>query len=71
MGHPERDIITNRPPMQDVNVLGLTRLLPGPVCSRHLADMGTDVIKIEGTGAGSARRPRPGSRRRQHPGRPA
>jgi crotonobetainyl-CoA:carnitine CoA-transferase CaiB-like acyl-CoA transferase len=57
--------------MQDVNVLGLTRLLPGPVCSRHLADMGTDVIKIEDTGAGSARLPRPGSRRRQHPGRPA
>jgi len=39
-------------PLEGFRILDLTRLLPGPAMSMHLADLGADVIKVEDTGEG-------------------
>jgi alpha-methylacyl-CoA racemase len=45
--------------LDDVRVLDLTRLLPGPYATQLLADFGADVVKVEDTGAGDYARAMP------------
>lgn len=43
-------------PLENVKVIDLSLLLPGPLCSLHLADMGAEVIKIENPRVGDGTR---------------
>jgi crotonobetainyl-CoA:carnitine CoA-transferase CaiB-like acyl-CoA transferase len=39
-------------PLSAIRVLDFTRLLPGPLATQHLADLGAEVVKVEDTAAG-------------------
>jgi len=54
-------------PLDGIKVLDLTRLLPGPMCTLHLADMGADVLKIEDPHGGDYVRWRPPLRQQNSP----
>ncbi|MFM0287251.1 CaiB/BaiF CoA transferase family protein [Paraburkholderia megapolitana] len=47
---------TVAPALQGLRVLDLTRLLPGPVATLRLAELGAEVLKIEAPGEGDATR---------------
>lgn len=48
--------VSLRRPLTGVRVLDLTRLLPGGLAARKLADLGADVVKVEHPGVGDTLR---------------
>jgi len=56
---PDRDLVpqpTNEAPLSGITVLGLEQAIAAPLCTRHLADLGARVIKIEQPGSGDMAR---------------
>ena len=45
--------------LEGIKVLDLTRLLPGPLCTQILGDLGAEVIKLEGVKGGDYARGMP------------
>ncbi len=54
LGHDERTSST--PARCHLKVLDLSRMYPGALCTMLLADLGADVLKVEGPGAGDGLR---------------
>lgn len=48
--------LPERPVLEGLKVLDLTRLLPGPLCTMMMGDYGAEVLKVEDTAAGDPTR---------------
>ncbi|MCU1345221.1 MAG: L-carnitine dehydratase/bile acid-inducible protein [Acidimicrobiia bacterium] len=56
----EREVGKGEGPLAHVKVLDLSRMYPGAFCTLLLADLGADVLKVEGPGGGDGLRPMAG-----------
>jgi alpha-methylacyl-CoA racemase len=50
------DIAASAKPLEGLTVVDLTRYLPGPYCTRLLADLGADIVKVEPRGGDPVRK---------------
>ena len=47
LAHAPRPVEARQQPLAPLRVLDLSRLLPGPMACKHLADLGAQVLKVE------------------------